>query len=170
MFRYAVVAVMLASACLQAQPGKKSQLATISQIVDRAKIDIIYRRPVARGRELFGKLVPWDKAWTPSADSAAIFTTSVDLTVAGSRLRAGSYAIWMIPGANEWSVVFSSDVHAFHLSRPQMKDEVLRVRARPESGEHVESLLLYFPMVDADSAVLAMHWGKTIVPIAIKVR
>jgi hypothetical protein len=155
---------------LHAQPGKKSQLATVTQVVDKAKIEIIYRRPVARGRELFGKLVPWNNTWTPSADSAAIFSTSADIDVAGSRLRAGRYALWMIPGPETWTVIFSTHQPVFHLNRPEPIDEVLRVHTRSHPGDHVESLAFYFPMVDADSAILVMHWGRTIVPIPIKVR
>ena len=164
------VLLLALSAPLHAQPGKKSQLATVTQIVDRAKIEIIYRRPVARGRELFGKHVPWNNTWTPSADSAAIFSTSADIDVAGSRLRAGRYALWMIPGPETWTVIFSTHQPVFHLNRPEPIDEVLRVRTKSHPGDHVESLAFSFPMVDADSAVLVMHWGRTVVPIPIKVR
>ena len=164
------VLLLAVSAPLHAQPGKKSQLATVTQVVDRAKIEIIYRRPVARRRELFGKLVPWNNTWTPSADSAAIFSTSADIDVAGSRLRAGRYALWMIPGPETWTVFFSTHKPVFHLNRPEPIDEVLRVRTKAHPGDHVESLAFYFPMVDADSAVLVMHWGRTVVPIPIKVR
>jgi hypothetical protein len=67
--------------------------------------------------------------------------------------------------------VFSSDARVFHLSRPSSSDEVLRVKVKPrESADHMESLGFYFPMVDADSAVLVMQWGTTIVPMAIKAR
>lgn len=159
--------VALAS-CLGAQPGHKSQLATVSQVVSSARIEIVYRRPVARGRELFGKLVPYGNIWTPSADSAAVFTTTGDIDVAGQRLKAGTYAMWMIPDPQNWTVVFTSAVHVFHLNRPASSDEVMRVRVQPTSGEHMESLGFYFPMVDADSATLVMHWGKTVVPVSIK--
>jgi len=162
--------VLIASAsCLDAQPGKKSQLATVTQLVGPAKIEIVYRRPVARGRELFGKLVPYGKTWTPSADSAALITTSVDLDVNGKRLAAGRYAIWMIPDASNWTVIFTSKP-SFHLVLPQSGDEVLRVQAKPHQAEHMETLGFYFPMVDGDSATLNMHWGKTVVPISIKAR
>ncbi|MEO8192703.1 MAG: DUF2911 domain-containing protein [Gemmatimonadales bacterium] len=150
-----------------AQPGRKSQLATVSQLVGQARIEIVYRRPVARGRELFGALVPWGKAWSPSADSAALFSTSTDLTVAGSRLPAGRYALWMVPDRASWSVIFSSAQPAFHLRFPQARDEMLRVKVQPREGDHMETLAFYFPTVDGDSAVLNMHWGKTVVPIPI---
>lgn len=164
---YGAAAVMVAASCLDAQPGRRSQLATVSQLMGDAKMEIVYRRPVARGRELFGSLVPWGRVWTPSADSAALFTSSVDLEVNGSSLRAGSYAIWMIPEQETWTVIFSSKP-AFHLTLPARSDEVLRVTAKSQQGDHMETLGFYFPMADADSATLNMHWGRTVVPISIK--
>jgi hypothetical protein len=166
---YAALLVIISASCLDAQPGKKSQYATVTQQVDRAKIEIVYRRPVARGRELFGKLVPFGALWTPSADSAAMFSTSADLDVNGSRLKSGRYAVWMIPDVLEWIIVFTSRP-AFHLTRPEKKDEVLRVKTKPLPAEHMESLGFYFPMADGDSATLNMHWGRTVVPISIKVK
>ena len=166
---YALVIISLTAGCLEAQPNRKSQLATVTQVVSEARIEITYRRPVARGRELFGGIVPYDKIWTPSADSAAVFTTSSDIDISGQRLKKGTYGVWMIPDSTEWTVVFTSAPHVFHLTRPNSSDEVLRVKAKPrQSAEHMESLGFYFPMVDADSATLIMHWGKTIVPMSIK--
>jgi len=167
---YAALLVVANASCLDAQPGKKSQLATVTQLVGPARIEIVYRRPVARGRELFGKLVPFGRIWTPSADSAAVLSTSTDLDVNGSRLKAGRYAVWMIPDSVEWIVVFSAHQPVFHLKRPEKIDEVLRVKAMPRQGEHMETLGFYFPMVDDDSATLNMHWGRTVVPLTIKAR
>jgi hypothetical protein len=163
-----IVLLCACSSDSDAQVGRRSQLASVTQSVGDAKIEIIYRRPVARGRELFGKLVPWGHVWTPSADSAALFSTSTDLTVAGSTLRAGKYAVWMVPERDDWSVIFSSAQPVFHLRPPEAKDEVLRVKVKSKAAEHMETLGFYFPMVDGDSAVLNMHWGRTIVPIPIR--
>ena len=161
--------IMVAASCLDAQTGRRSQYATVSQLIGDAKIEIIYRRPVARGRELFGSLVPWSKVWTPSADSAALFTSSVDLDVNGSTLRAGTYGIWMIPERETWTIIFTARP-AFHLTLPTRSDEVLRITAKSQQRDHMETLGFYFPMADADSATLNMHWGRTVVPINIKPR
>src|SRR5262245_55208933 len=85
-----------------AQRGRipPSQLGSVSQDIAGTRIDIVYRRPVARWRRLFGALVPYDEVWTPSADSAATFTVSRAVEVNGKELPAGSYAIWAIPGAS----------------------------------------------------------------------
>lgn len=161
----ALLATTAAAACAQDIP--KSQLGTITQMVAGTRIEIVYRRPVARGRRLFGALVPWGRVWTPSADSAALLSTSAPIRVNGGALPAGSYSVWAIPGEDAWTVIFNSVAHTFHLRYPEGHD-VLRVRAAPARGEPVETLAFVFPLVDADSATLALRWGTTVVPLSIR--
>ncbi len=161
---------LLGTGCrTDAQAIPKSQRATVSQMVGPTRIEITYHRPVARGRELFGALVPYGRVWSPSADTAAIFSTTTALDVAGAQLPAGRYSVWAIPGPDVWTVIFSSKVPVFHL-RYRQNEDVLRVRIAPRAGEHMESLGFYLPMVDADSAMLNLHWGKTVVPMKIRSR
>lgn len=147
-----------------------SQLGGVSQEIAGTKIELVYRRPVARGRELFGALVPYGRIWTPSADSAARLTLSEPVEVNGQRLAAGSYSIWAIPGADEWTVIFNSVAHAFHMSYPGEDRDVLRVRATPTRGEHVETLTFAVPVADADSALVQLRWGTTVVPLEVRAR
>jgi Protein of unknown function (DUF2911) len=148
-----------------AQP--RSQLGVVTQSVAGARIDIIYRRPVARGRELFGALVAWGRVWTPSADSAARLILSAPVEINGSKLAAGSYSIWAIPDSSSWTMIFNAVPETFHLRYPDGRD-VLRVKATPARGDHVETLMFAFPMVDGDSARLELRWGTTIVPLSIR--
>jgi hypothetical protein len=160
-------------ACAQRSQGgganARSQLGTVTQMVAGTRVEIEYRRPVARGRALFGALVPWGHVWTPSADSAARITLSGPVEVNGSPLAAGSYGVWAIPDSSAWTVVFSTEASVFHLRYPEGKD-ALRVRAVPTRGEHVETLAFVFPVVDADSAVLQLRWGTTVVPLTLRAR
>jgi hypothetical protein len=144
----------------------RSQLGVVSQHIMSTRVEIVYRRPVARGRQLFGSLVQWGRIWTPSADSAARFTTSGPLEVNGSQLPAGTYSVWAIPDSSSWTIVFNSVPEAFHLRYPDGRD-VLRVRATPAKGDYVETLMFAFPVVDADSARLELRWGTTVVPLSI---
>lgn len=148
---------------------RPSQAGMVAQEVAGARIDITYRRPVARGRELFGGLVPFGRVWTPSADSSAVFTVTAPIEVNGAQLPAGSYGIWAIPDAASWTIIFSREPLVFHLRYPQNRD-ALRITARPEESEHVETLQFDFPLVDADSAVLRLRWGRTAVPMTIRAR
>jgi hypothetical protein len=164
----AALALEVAGSTACAQTNYKSQLGTVSQQVMDTRIDVRYRRPVARGRELFGALVPWGRIWTPSADSAAVLTVSSPITVNGEQLPAGSYGIWAIPDSASWTIIFSGKPAAFHLRYPEGQD-VLRVQAKPMKGDYVETMLFDFPMVDADSARLELHWGNTVVPLMLRV-
>ena len=162
-------AALLAVSTADAACGQntKSQLGTVSQVVAGTKIDLTYRRPVARGRDLFGALVPWGRIWTPSADTAARIALSGPIEVNGSKLAAGTYSIWTIPDSTSWTIVFSSVPEVFHLRYPDGRD-VLRVQSKPGRGDHVETLMFAFPMVDADSARLELRWGTTVVPLLIR--
>jgi hypothetical protein len=165
-----LVALLLGITSPVAAQIPRSQLAGLSQNLAGTQIDLAYRRPSARGRELFGALVPWDKVWTPSADSAVRFTTSGPLEVNGTALAAGSYSLWTKPNAKEWEFIFNSDPNVFHLRHADEKD-VVKVKSVPETAEPaVETLSFYFSAADGDSATLRLQWGKTSVPLRIRAR
>jgi hypothetical protein len=163
------LATLISAKAPVAQTIAPSQLGKVSQTIAGTQVDITYRRPVARGRELFGNLVPWGVVWTPSADTSATFQISGPTEVNGTLLEAGSYGIWAIPDANTWTIIFSREPAAFHRRYPEGQD-VLRVQANSRTGEHVETLQFEFPLVDADSALLQMRWGTTVVPLKLRAR
>jgi hypothetical protein len=150
-----------------AQTTPRSQPAAVTQQLAGTRIEIAYHRPVARGRALFGALVPWGRIWSPSADSVARLTTSGPLELNGARIPTGTYGVWMIPDSTAWTVIVSAKSDAFHLRYPEGQD-VVRVTAAPQRGEHVETLLFAFPAVDADSATLQFRWGTTVVPLRVR--
>ena len=150
---------------------KASELATMSQVVDGTTMKMEYYRPVARGRELFGKLVRWGSTWTPGANWATTFETDKDVQINGNLVPAGKYAIWMIPRESEdWTVIFHRKARAFHTERPKQDDELFRFAVKPEQGAHMETLMWYFPVIGPDSATLRMHWGTTAVAMQVAIR
>ncbi len=161
-----LVLVAAAASTCRAQSNPRSPPGAVSGVVAGTHIDITFHRPVARGRELFGSLVPWDRVWSPSSDTAALFTASTPIRVNGGTLSAGTYSLWTIPGRDAWTIIFSA-AHPTHHMRYRSDDDALRVRAVPRSGESRDTLAFYFPRVEADSAELVLHWGRTVVPLAI---
>ena len=153
-----------------AQTIRKSQTGTVTQRIGPAQVSVTYTRPVARGRTLFGGIVAWGRIWNPGADSATMIALSQPMTLNGETLAAGEYSMWAIPAETEpWTVIFSKATHIWHMPYPEGRD-VLRMQVTPKIGEHMETLAFYFPLVDADSAVMHMHWGTTILPLALKVK
>jgi hypothetical protein len=146
-----------------------SQRGTISQNVALTTITVSYGRPVARGRPLFGQLVPWDSVWHPGADSATRVVFDHDVKVEGHDLKAGEYSLWLLPHEHRpWTVIFSRAAHVFHKPYPGEADDVLRVDVTPESASYVETLEIEFPLVLRNDAVMRIHWGTVGIPIRIK--
>lgn len=161
--------VGFSAATAQSQGYPFSQRGSVTQMVAFTDISIVYGRPVARGRALFGALVPWDSVWHPGADSATRITFSRDVLIEGKPLRAGEYTLWLIPHERTpWVVIFSRAAHVFHKPYPGASFDVLRVDVTPEQASPMESFAIYFPMVLRDEAVLRLHWGSTAVPIRVK--
>jgi hypothetical protein len=152
-----------------AQGYPPSQRGSVTQNVAHTHISILYGRPVARGRALFGSLVPWDQIWHPGADSATRMTFDHDIVVEGKPLRAGEYTLWLIPRESApWTLILSRAAHVYHRPYPGEQFEALRVDLKPEQVSHVESFTIYFPSVLRDDAELRLHWGTTAVTAHIK--
>ena len=172
------LSVYVAAACFwlagsgspaESQAYPFSQRGSVTQNVAFTEISVSYGRPVARGRELFGALVPWDKVWHPGADSATRIRFSRDVVLEGKPLPAGEYSLWLIPRERAaWTLILSRAAHGFHLPYPGTNQDALRIDVTPEQISHMESFAIYFPMVLRDDAVMRLHWGTTAVPIRIK--
>jgi hypothetical protein len=152
-----------------AQGYPVSQRGTVTQMVAFTSISVDYGRPFARGRALFGALVPWDSVWHPGADAATRITFNHDVLIDGHALRAGDYSLWLIPREHQpWTVIFSSASRVWHRPYPGASRDVLRVNVTPEQVSNVESFAIYFPSVVRDEATMRLHWGTTAVPLSIK--
>src|SRR5213592_1989656 len=138
-FVVTVFAAAVAAVPALAQGYPPSQRGSVTQNVALTEITVAYGRPVARGRQLFGQLVPWDSVWHPGADSATRIVFDHDLVVEGRTLKAGEYSLWLIPRASApWTVIFSSAAHVFHKPYPGPQADAQRFDVAPEQGAHME--------------------------------
>ena len=162
----ATATIALSSAHAQGYPF--SQRGSVTQHVAHTTIAIEYGRPVARGRALFGQLVPWDSVWHPGADSATRISFDHPVRLEGREVKAGEYSVWLVPRASgPWTVILSHAAHTFHKPYPGAAKDAYRFDVSPERGAHMESLAYYFPSVLRAESVLRIHWGETIVPLHI---
>jgi len=165
----ASLGTLVAGESARAQGYPFSQRGSVTQDVAFTRIALEYGRPVARGRALFGKLVPWDSVWHPGADSATRVSFNHDVLLEGHSVKAGEYSLWLVPHEHgPWTVILSNAAHTFHKPYPGAAHDVLRFDVATESLSHMETLAIYFPVVLRDEAVLRIHWGETGVPIRIK--
>jgi Protein of unknown function (DUF2911) len=154
----------------QSTPVKPSQHGTVTQQVADTTITIEYDRPVARGRELFGALVPYDRVWCPGANECTTLTVSTDVKINGHALKAGTYTLWARPGAAKWTIIVNRAHPVFHTQYTRVADQdLLSLDVTPRTATNMETLAFYFPVVDGRHAELVLHWGTVVVPIAIDV-
>jgi len=139
-----VLLSLIASAELASAQGYPfSQRTAITQHVALTTISVEYGRPVARGRALFGQLVPWDSIWHPGADSATRIVFDHDVLLEGHAVKAGEYSLWLIPREHApWTVILSNAAHAFHKPYPGVSTEALRFDVTTEQGAHMESMAI----------------------------
>ena len=161
--------ILLAGACGGLPDGsdRGSQPAEVGQRMGSTEIRVVYGRPMARGRVLFGGLVPYDSIWNPGANEATRIELTEDVTIEGQPLAAGKYSIWAIPRPDSWTLIFSEAHDVFHIPYPEGRD-ALRFDVIPQAAPHVENLSFSFPMADRDSTDLRFHWGELAIPLRIR--
>ena len=149
---------------------KLSQHGSVTQNVAATTITVEYNRPVARGRELFGGIVPYDRVWCPGADDCTTLTVSTPIKIDGQDLPPGTYTVWAKPGTTKWTIIINRAHPVFHTRYNSVRDQdLLNIEITPKTGSHMETLSFYFPVVDGKHAELVLHWGTVVVPMAIDV-
>jgi len=149
---------------------RPSQHGSVMQQVAGTSLTVEYNRPVARGRDLFGALIPYDRIWCPGADECTTLTATTDITVEGKTLPAGTYTVWAKPGREKWSIIFNKSHPTFHTQYFRVSDQdVLTVEVTPRAAAQMETLAFYFPLVNGHHAELVLHWGTVAVPLSIDV-
>lgn len=165
----AAAAALAAPAFAQFEAPQPSPKATLTQRVGLTDVTISYSRPSVKGRAIWGALVPLDKPWRTGANAATTITFSDDVTVEGQKLAAGTYSIVTIPGKDEWTVIFNNDTKLWWETEYDAAKDALRVKAKPQAAEMVETLQIGFPSIGSTSAVLAIEWDKVRVPVTVGV-
>ena len=168
-----VASITLASAAVSdraaAQGYPFSQRGTVSQMIAFTNIAIEYGRPTARGRALFGALVPWDSVWHPGADSATQITITHDITLDDRPVKAGTYTVWLVPRVHAaWTFVLNRTTGIQHTPYPGAATDVLRIDVTPEQLSHIETVQYNFPMVQRDAAQLRLQWGTSAITLHIR--
>jgi hypothetical protein len=102
------LAIILAPFATEAQikTPQASPKGYIKQTVGLTDVEVTYSRPGARGRAVFGNLVPFGKLWRTGANENTIINFSDDVVIDGKTLKKGKYAIYTIPKIESWEVIF----------------------------------------------------------------
>lgn len=148
---------------------RASQHASVTQRIGITDISINYHRPLANGRQVWGKLVPYGQVWRAGANENTTITFSDPVTIEGQALDKGTYGLHMIPGENQWTVIFSKNATSWGSFTYKQDEDALRVNVKPQTAELHDALAYDFDDVKADSTVVTMRWEKVAVPFKVHV-
>jgi hypothetical protein len=146
-----------------------SQHAVVTQRIGITDITINYHRPLVNKRKVWGGLVPYGQVWRAGANENTTIAFADAVTIEGKPLPKGIYGLHMIPGENEWTVIFSKSAASWGSFTYDQGEDALRVTVKPQATEFHEALTYDFDDVAPDSSVVTMRWEKVAVPFKVGV-
>ena len=181
----------------QYRPLYASQKASVMQTIGVTDVTITYHRPAVKGRTIFAEapasmearakgdatldnqnerkpgepIVPYSHVWRAGANEATVVQVTDDVLINGQPLKAGTYGLEAIPGKDEWTIIFNTDAGQWGAFAYDLKKDVLRVKAKPQTVAANQEWLLYtFDPVTANTATVNLRWEKINVPFTVEVK
>ncbi len=152
------VIAFVISACAQEDKAKRPSPPMVTEVkAGTANIKISYSAPSVKGREVWGKLVPYDQVWRTGANEATVFETDADIKVEGKVLPKGKYSLFTIPGKDEWVIIFNKKDEQWGAYSYKKEDDVLRVSVRPGMATTFQEQLKIEGRVDGS---VSIAWEK----------
>jgi tetratricopeptide (TPR) repeat protein len=157
-------------ALAQVQLPRESNGAIVSQTVGDTKITVIYHRPNAKGRKVWGELVPYGQVWRMGANDNTTFEVTNDVTINGQKLPAGKYGLHAIPQKTEWTIIFNKVNNEWGSFRYDEKQDALRVKVMPTTITSMrETMMFEFETVGKSNTNLVLSWEMLRIPLTIDV-
>lgn len=156
----ACVALTIVEIAPQDKGSRPSPPATVSLAIGGNDIVVNYSSPSVKGREIWGKLVPYNEVWRTGANENTTISFSKPVKVEGQSLSAGTYGLHTIPAAGEWTVIFSKDYKAWGSYSYKQDNDALRVKVKPQSGDFQERLTFAIEKQNDKNANVVLTWEK----------
>ncbi|HYL78799.1 MAG TPA: DUF2911 domain-containing protein [Bryobacteraceae bacterium] len=168
-------------------PSGNNQRASVTQYIGPVRVNIEYSSPAVhtasgldRRGKIWGGLVPYGMTnlglnggklspWRAGANENTVFAVSEPVTIEGQPLPAGRYGLHMIPGQDEWTIIFSKNAHAWGSFFYDEADDALRVKVKPAKHEYREYLTYEFSARRPAQTTAELQWEELSVPWTIKV-
>lgn len=169
LFAFALTLMFTVNA--QLETPQPSPFTKIEQKVGLTDVTLEYSRPSMKGRKIFGDLVPYGKVWRAGANKNTIVTFSDNVSVEGETLKAGSYAVFVSPNKDSWTVFFYTDTNNWGTPAEWDDSKVAaKVTAKIyEMPMDVETWTIGFDDLTNNSASIGFIWEKTYAAVKFKV-
>lgn len=141
---------------------------TVKQEFGLSSVELSYSRPNAKGRTIFGDLVPYNAVWRTGANSATTLTFSDEVMIGGKKVPAGKYGLLTIPNTGSWTIILTRQTDVTSPAAYKQDQDVVRVTATPQDMPFdTETFTMQFMNVKANSMDLLILWERTAVFLPI---
>ena len=141
---------------------------TIKQDFGMGNIELTYSRPSAKGRKVFGDIVPMDKLWRTGANAATKITFDNPVEIGGKKIDTGSYILYTIPGEDNWEVILNKGLKNWGVDGYKESEDIVRFKVPAiKSTTNIETFTMQFANVKAESCDLQVMWEKRAIAILI---
>jgi len=124
-------------------------------------ITVDYSSPRAKGRKIFGGLVPYGEVWRAGANEATTFVTGSDVMVGGTHFPAGNYTLFTIPNKDKWTLIISKKTGEWGIPYPGADQDFARVDMKVSAtSSPVENFTIAFDKAGS-GCTLRMEWEST---------
>lgn len=155
-------------AAAQVKMPAPSPVQHLKQDFGMGSIELIYSRPGAKGRRVFGDLVPNGKLWRTGANEATriIFTDAVE--IGGKKIDSGTYVLYSIPTEESWEIILNRGLNNWGIEGYKESEDIVRFRITPvKTKTPVETFTMQFTNMKPESCDLEIAWEKTVATIHI---
>jgi len=126
-------------------------------------ITVDYSSPRAKGRKIFGELVPFGKVWRTGANEATAFANTADVAVGGTTIPAGTYSLFTIPDKDKWTLIFSKRTGEWGTDYPGPSNDQARVDMKVSAlPSPVENFTISF-----DKGMMNIDWETTRATVSV---
>ncbi len=135
---------------------------TVKQNFAMGSIELVYSRPSAKGRKIFGDLVPNGKLWRTGANEATKIIFSETVEIGGKKIDSGTYVLYTIPFEESWEVILNKGLNNWGIDGYKETEDVIRFKIVPSKTKAVvETFTIQFANIKPQSCDIEILWEQT---------
>ncbi len=141
---------------------------TIQQDFGLSYIELIYSRPAAKDRKVFGDLVPYGKLWRTGANEATRLTFKSSVEIGGKKIDTGTYVLYTIPNEQSWEIIINRGVNNWGINGYKESEDIVRYTVPViKTSTKIEIFTVQFANIKPESCELQLMWEKQAIAIPI---
>ena len=170
LFLAVVIMATLGTSVTAQNLPKPSPHATFMQTMGVTDISMDYSRPRVKGREIWGELVPYNEIWRVGANASTKIEFSTDVMIDGKEVKAGKYAVFMIPTIANWTIIISSHIDGWGTSGYTEASDVVRLSVPVTPNAPTENLLFSVDHITNTSCMVSMYWAEVKIGFVVEAK